>query len=164
MQIPADAQRTVFKSPLGDIHLLARPDALIGLWFDGQTHQPGLSHIPVVTTNPVLKQTEEQLADYFAGLRERFDLPIAIVFGSEFQRTVWAALSTITYGHTRSYQDIAQTLQKPKAVRAVGAAIGKNPLSLVIPCHRVLGAKGQLTGYAGGLDRKAALLHLEGVF
>lgn len=103
----------------------------------------------------------DQLAEYFSGLRTVFDLPLAPV-GTPFQRRVWHALCEIPYGTTCSYRDIAESIDNPKGVRAVGLANGKNPIAIVIPCHRVIGANGKLTGYAGGLNRKATLLELEG--
>jgi methylated-DNA-[protein]-cysteine S-methyltransferase len=108
----------------------------------------------------VLLEAERQLAEYFAGTRRTFELPLDFE-GTEFQRSVWAALLTIPYGETRSYGQIARQIGRPKAVRAVGAANGRNPLSIVAPCHRVIGASGELTGFAGGLETKEFLLALE---
>jgi methylated-DNA-[protein]-cysteine S-methyltransferase len=109
----------------------------------------------------VLLETERQLTDYFAGKRTSFSLKLDFK-GTEFQKKVWTALLTIPYGETRSYGQIAKQIKNPRAVRAVGAANGKNPISIVTPCHRVVGSTGQLTGFAGGLDVKARLLALEG--
>ena len=111
----------------------------------------------------MLRQAVSQLAEYFAGHRTRFDLPLDLQGGTAFQRAVWTALLGIPAGQTVSYGAISQRIGKPAAVRAVGAAVGRNPVSVVVPCHRVLGGDGALTGYAGGLDRKTALLRLEGV-
>ena len=111
--------------------------------------------------NAVLRETERQLGDYFAGERRTFDLPLAPA-GTTFQRETWAALAEIPYGDTWSYRDLAQRIGKPAAVRAVGAANGRNPLPIVLPCHRVIGADGSLTGFGGGLPTKAFLLRLEG--
>jgi methylated-DNA-[protein]-cysteine S-methyltransferase len=109
-----------------------------------------------------LIKTAQQLALYFAGQRHDFDLPLDLSGGTEFQQAVWRALLTIPSGQTTSYGQISQSISNPMAVRAVGAAVGRNPISIIVPCHRVLGADGSLTGYAGGLDRKTALLRLEG--
>jgi methylated-DNA-[protein]-cysteine S-methyltransferase len=108
----------------------------------------------------VLSQTVIQLEEYFAGLRNEFDLPLAAA-GTDFQTQVWHALTTIPYGETWSYQELANAIGNPKAVRAVGLANGKNPISIVVPCHRVIGKSGKLTGYAGGVERKQRLLALE---
>jgi methylated-DNA-[protein]-cysteine S-methyltransferase len=108
-----------------------------------------------------LHQAVTQLQQYFAGLRQEFDLPLDLSSGTEFQQMVWAALQHINAGTTASYGAISRRIGKPTAVRAVGAAIGRNPLGIVVPCHRVLGANGTLTGYAGGLERKTSLLKLE---
>jgi len=112
------------------------------------------------TRQPILLETERQLREYFAGARTAFDLPLA-PGGSDFQKKVWHALTTIPFGQTRSYLDLAKAIGSAKAARAVGAANGKNPLSIIVPCHRVVGADGSLTGFAGGLATKAALLALE---
>jgi methylated-DNA-[protein]-cysteine S-methyltransferase len=109
----------------------------------------------------VLLETEQQLNDYFAGTRKSFALKLDFN-GTEFQKKVWAALLTIPFGETRSYGQIAKQIKKPKAVRAVGAANGRNPISIIAPCHRVIGSTGKLTGFAGGLEAKALLLALEG--
>jgi methylated-DNA-[protein]-cysteine S-methyltransferase len=110
--------------------------------------------------HPILIEAERQLSEYFAGKRTRFDLPLQ-PDGTEFQKKVWRALREIPFGKTKSYLDLARAISSPKASRAVGAANGKNPLSIVVPCHRVVGADGALTGFAGGLATKAALLTLE---
>ena len=110
---------------------------------------------------PILLKTEQQLNEYFAGKRTRFELELDFT-GTEFQKEVWAALLEIPFGETRSYGEIARRIGRPKAVRAVGAANGRNPISIVAPCHRVIGASGKLTGFAGGLDNKLLLLKLEG--
>lgn len=113
--------------------------------------------------HPVLKRVCQQLGEYFAGQRSRFEVPLDLAYGTAFQQSVWQALLTIPQGETASYSDISARIGKPAAVRAVGAAVGRNPVSILVPCHRVIGAHGSLTGYAGGLDRKAALLKLEGL-
>ena len=110
----------------------------------------------------MLRQAAAQLADYFAGRRDSFDLPLDLSHGTAFQQSVWQALRAIPAGQTTSYGALSAGVGKPAAVRAVGAAVGRNPISVIVPCHRVLGADGSLTGYAGGLERKTALLELEG--
>jgi methylated-DNA-[protein]-cysteine S-methyltransferase len=153
------AQHTV-ASPLGEV-LLARTDAgLAGLWFEGQKDHPGTLTAPQGADDPLLTEAARQLAAYFAGQRSAFDLPLDL-HGTPFQRGVWQALLAIDAGDTCSYSDIARAVGLPSAVRAVGAAVGKNPVSVIVPCHRVLGRQGALTGYAGGLERKRALLALE---
>ena len=142
--------------------LLARTAAgLAGVWFEGQRWHPGPLAAPWLPDDPLLVQTAQQLASYFTGTRRGFDLPLDPC-GTPFQRAVWRRLSAVGYGRTTTYGAVAGELGRPRAVRAVGAAIGRNPLSIVVPCHRVLGAGGAPTGYAGGLHRKAALLALEG--
>jgi methylated-DNA-[protein]-cysteine S-methyltransferase len=141
--------------------LAAHGSALVGVWFDGQKHQPDWSDWALAAQHPVLRQTVLQLQQYFAGERRTFDLPLDLSGGTQFQQKVWGALRDVTTGTTVSYGTISQRIGKPQAVRAVGAAIGRNPLSIVVPCHRVVGAHGALTGYAGGLDRKITLLDLE---
>jgi len=123
----------------------------------------GATEFGPLATAALLKQAQQQLNDYFAGRRRSFDLPLRLDTGTPFQNAVWQALTAIAYGTTCSYAALAQRLQRPSAVRAVAAAVGRNPLSILVPCHRVIGSRGQLTGYAGGLTRKRALLHLEGV-
>lgn len=162
MKFAASPVQTSFDSPLGRIILAASGNALVGVWFDGQRHQPDLSSWPVVSDHPVLQQAQSQLTDYFAGRRTSFDLPLDFAQGTGFQQAVWRALLSIPRGATCSYGALSADIGKPAAVRAVGGAIGRNPLSIIVPCHRVVGASGALTGYAGGLERKAALLQLEG--
>lgn len=156
-----------FKSPLGTIILAATPQGLAGLWFDGQRHFPveltGAEVWPAGNDHPVLRQTIEQLREYFAGKRTKFEVPLDLSCGTPFQQSVWQALMAIAPGDTASYGQISGGIGNPAAVRAVGAAIGRNPVSIIVPCHRVIGADGSLTGYAGGLARKTALLTLEGV-
>ncbi len=134
---------------------------LAGVWFEGQSHQPDSSAWAHADNDPLLRQTASQLSEYFAGKRRSFDLPLDLGCGTAFQQAVWRALLGIDCGHTSSYGTLAATIGKPAAVRAVGAAVGRNPLSIIVPCHRVLGARGALTGYAGGLARKVQLLQLE---
>ena len=152
-------------SPLGSMTLAASELGLCGVWFDGQRHGPSLeqterwTHAP---GHPLLLQAAEQLQTYFAGQRQSFDLPLDLSHGTAFQQSVWRALLQVGCGQHQSYGDLARQLNKAKAVRAVGAAVGRNPITIIVPCHRILGASGQLTGYAGGLWRKEALLRLEG--
>jgi methylated-DNA-[protein]-cysteine S-methyltransferase len=153
------------ESPLGPITLLASPDGLCGAWFDDQKHGPSVAeqkHWRPDTQHPLLRQADQQLQAYFAGKLTGFDLPLDLSNGTAFQQAVWQALLTIPSGSSQSYGELARRLDNPKAVRAVGAAVGRNPVSIIVPCHRILGAGGQLTGYAGGLWRKQALLKLEG--
>ena len=152
-------------SPLGAITLAATNKGLSGVWFVGQRHlPPELAHPtrwPVQANHPVLVTAAQQLAQYFAGQRHTFDVPLDLSGGTAFQQAVWQALLTIPAGKTTSYGQISRQTANPAAVRAVGAAVGRNPISIIVPCHRVLGANGSLTGYAGGLARKTALLKLE---
>jgi methylated-DNA-[protein]-cysteine S-methyltransferase len=150
-------------SPLGDILLAATSQGLCGLWFaDGQKHMPDMSGWPA-GSNAVIESAEQQMREYFAQKRTTFDLPLDLRAGTAFQQAVWQALLRIAQGQHSSYGAVAQHIGNPQAVRAVGAAVGRNPISVIVPCHRVLGASGALTGYAGGLERKTALLQLEGV-
>lgn len=153
--------RARFDSPLGPMTLAASRQGLCGVWFDGQKHQPDTSALAHDPAHPVLIQAQAQLADYFAGQRSMFDLPLDLDRGTVFQQSVWRALLSIPLGDTAAYGTLARRIARPLAVRAVAAAIGRNPISIIVPCHRVLGANGALTGYAGGLDRKAALIRLE---
>jgi methylated-DNA-[protein]-cysteine S-methyltransferase len=168
MKFDTHLVQTRCPSPLGPIIIAASPQGLAGLWFvEGQRHLPpeltGPTLWPSDPEHPVLKQVSQQLAEYFAGQRSRFELPLDLACGTAFQQAVWQALLAIPHGNTVSYGEISTRIGNPAAVRAVGAAVGRNPVSIIVPCHRVLGADGSLTGYAGGLDRKTALLTLEGV-
>ena len=149
-------------TPLGPLLLVRTRAGLAGAWFHGQRHHPPTYEAPLRPDDALLAQAAMQLERYFEGGNAAFDIALDLV-GSPFQRAVWLALLAIPRGRTRSYADIARSVGAPASVRAVGAAVGRNPLSVVVPCHRVLGSDGALTGYAGGLDRKAALLRLEGV-
>ena len=150
---------TEMPSPLGTVTIQSNAEGLLGIWFETCTTKP--SELGVRDEHhPVLRQAVTQLDEYFAGLRNEFDLPLAAT-GTDFQNQVWQALTTIPYGETWSYQDLANAIGNPKAVRAVGLANGKNPISIVVPCHRVIGKSGKLTGYAGGVERKQRLLALE---
>lgn len=149
-------------TPLGGMTLVAGPKGLRGAWFEGQRHFPALPERAMSPGHPVLHEAAMQLHQYLAGTRQSFDLPLDFSLGTPFQQAVWEAMLAVPFGATTSYRTLADALRKPKAVRAVGAAVGRNPLSVIVPCHRVLGSDGSLTGYAGGLDRKRALLALEG--
>jgi methylated-DNA-[protein]-cysteine S-methyltransferase len=150
-----------FSSPLGTM-LLARTEAgLAGAWFEAQKWHPDVLDAPERPDDPLLQQAAAQIAEYFAGTRSHFELPLDL-HGSTFQQAVWRALCCIEAGATQSYAAVARRVGTPQAVRAVGAAIGRNPVSVIVPCHRVVGSNGSLTGYAGGLERKRALLALEG--
>ncbi|MBU7572565.1 MAG: methylated-DNA--[protein]-cysteine S-methyltransferase [Hydrogenophaga sp.] len=153
---------TTWQGPMGAMTLAATPRGLSGVWFDGQRHGPDRAAWRHDPDHPVLRQAIEQLTQYFAGQRQRFELPLDLSMGTPFQQQVWQALLGIAPGATTSYGRLSTAIGKPAAVRALGAAVGRNPMSVVVPCHRVLGTDGSLTGYAGGLDRKTALLSLEG--
>lgn len=162
MTFPSSLRTTRWASPLGPMLLAATPAGLAGLWFDGQRHQPDTSAWPSDDAHPVLVAAIAQLDEYFAGRRTRFDVPLDLQAGTPFQRSVWQALLGIPAGQRTSYAALSRSVGRPAAVRAVGAAVGRNPVSIVVPCHRVVGTDGSLTGYAGGLERKTALLRLEG--
>ena len=148
-------------SPLGPMLAVRTTAGLAGLWFDGQAHHPGIVHVPVVEDDALFNALAAQLQAAWQGHRTGFDLPLDPA-GTAFQRAVWDALLEIPHGQTRSYGELARHLGRPDAARAVGAAVGRNPISWVVPCHRVLGQDGSLTGYAGGIERKTALLQREG--
>ena len=162
MKFPTSTLQTRWHSPLGPMILAASPAGLVGAWFDGQRHLPDASAWPMHDGHALLQTAQAQLAAYFSGERAAFDLPLDLGGGTPFQQAVWQALMGIPAGRTLTYGAIARQLQRPEAVRAVGAAVGRNPVSVIVPCHRVLGTSGALTGYAGGLERKRALLALEG--
>ena len=148
---------TTIATPLGTLQLISDGESLVKIAFPDWHYD-----VPECTVeNPALAKTRAQLDEYFAGNRQHFDLPLA-PSGTTFQKAVWAALSEIPFGEVRSYGDIAKGIGKPSAVRAVGAANSRNPLPVVVPCHRVIGTDGSLTGFAGGLERKRQLLTLEG--
>jgi len=150
-------------SPVGTLTLVAGEAAMVAiLWEDDDPARVRLGPLAADAGYPVLAEAERQLAGYFAGERRSFDLPLDFR-GTDFQKQVWQALLAIPFGETRSYAQIARAIGRPAAVRAVGAANGRNPLSIVAPCHRVIGANGALTGFAGGLEAKHYLLRLEGV-
>lgn len=153
--------QTLYASPLGPM-LLARTRAgMAGAWFMLQKDHPGDLNAPDRSDDPLLLRAVEQFKRYFAGDKRGFDVPLDLL-GTSFQRAVWQALLRIPLGTTRTYGEIARAVSAPQAVRAVGAAVGKNPLGVIVPCHRVIGSTGALTGFAAGLERKTALLELEG--
>jgi methylated-DNA-[protein]-cysteine S-methyltransferase len=150
------------KSPVGELKLIASDEGLSGiLWEKDNPRRVRLSPALEDNSHPVLLEAERQLNEYFSGKRRSFSLKLDFR-GTDFQKKVWSALLTIPFGETRSYAQIAEQINNPKAVRAVGAANGKNPVSIIAPCHRVIGSTGKLTGFAGGLETKARLLALEG--
>ena len=148
---------SLLQSPIGTLQLVAHDGALVRIAFAGR-HQGELSLRP---HDPLLAEASQQLRDYFAGRRQQFDLPLAAA-GTAFQRQVWGALAEIPWGEQRSYRDIARAIGRETAARAVGAANGRNPLPIIVPCHRVLGSDGSLTGFAGGVTTKCWLLQHEG--
>lgn len=153
--------RTMF-SPVGELTLVAGDAGLVAvLWENDDPDRVRLGTMSRDDGEPVLAATERQLHAYFAGTLTRFDLPLDFR-GTDFQKSVWLALLTIPFGETRSYGEIARQIGRPSASRAVGAANGRNPISIIAPCHRVVGSNGALTGFAGGLAAKALLLDLEG--
>lgn len=162
MKFAPSTVQTSYDSPLGRIILAAAHDRLTGVWFDGQSHQPDTARWPVARDQPVLQRAQTQLSAYFAGRRQAFELALDLSAGTDFQQSVWRALLQIPFGATLSYGALSAGIGKPAAVRAVAGAVARNPLSIIVPCHRVLGAGASLTGYAGGLPRKTALLQLEG--
>lgn len=150
-----------FESPLGPMILVSDGKSLTGLYLEGQKHFPKNADAWVWGENlPLFEKARVQLAEYFAGERRSFDLPLEPV-GTPFQQRVWKELGAIPHGSTLAYSEIAHRMGRPTAARAVGAAVGRNPLTILVPCHRVLGQNGSLTGFAGGLERKERLLELE---
>lgn len=155
---------TFFKkmaSPTGDLTLIATDNGLRAvLWDYGDPERSGIDRCTEKPDHPLLLETEKQLNEYFARKRKTFSLPLDFV-GSDFQKQVWEALLTIPFGETRSYGDIARQIGNPDSVRAVGGAANKNPIPIIAPCHRMVGASGKLVGFGGGLENKALLLELE---
>ena len=149
------------ESPVGKLKLVASSNAMVAvLWERERPNRVKLDTATLAPQHPILLETERQLVEYFSGGRTEFDLPLQ-PDGSEFQKKVWRALREIPFGQTRSYLDLARAIGSSKAARAVGTANSKNPLSIIVPCHRVVGSDGSLTGFAGGIETKAALLGLE---
>ncbi|MCZ7415084.1 MULTISPECIES: methylated-DNA--[protein]-cysteine S-methyltransferase [unclassified Streptomyces] len=159
MNTYANRTHTVLDSPLGPLTLVAEDGVLRGLYMTDQRHRPPEASFGVPEPEGFADVTA-QLGEYFAGERTAFSLPLALE-GTPFQRTVWAALCEIPYGETVSYGELAEHIGRPTASRAVGMANGRNPVGIIVPCHRVVGASGSLTGYGGGLDRKLHLLDFE---
>ncbi len=163
-QTAGQRSHTVLDSPIGPLTLVADGSMLAGLYMDVHGRAPDGAvlgePVPPDCGDPVLAAAAGQLKAYFAGQLTEFSLPLELA-GTPFQRTVWAALRAIGYGETISYGQLADRIGQPSASRAVGLANGRNPVSIVVPCHRVVGADGSLTGYGGGLDRKRYLLALE---
>ena len=154
-----------FSIAQGNVYLAATTRGLAGMWFTDQRHLPDVSaweQVDKASQQRVLKETQRQLQAYFAGQLRQFDIPLDLSAGTAFQQSVWQALLAIPFGKTTSYGALSSSIGKPLAVRAVGTAIGRNPIGVIVPCHRVIGADGSLTGYAGGLHRKEAFLKLEG--
>jgi methylated-DNA-[protein]-cysteine S-methyltransferase len=152
---------SVIKSPLDDLMLVADDSALIGLYFVGCSHIPSASkHWTRQAQHPVLRRAEKQLAEYFGAKRKSFALPLRLN-GTDFQQRVWREIEQIPYGETINYSDLAKRAGAPLAIRATGTTTGRNPVSIIIPCHRVVGKNGSMCGFAGGLERKRYLLELE---
>ena len=152
--------QAIMPTPIGELVLQARDEGLVRVEFADSLRGDAQVEVDRHWSHPVLAEARQQLVAYFAGQRRDFQLPLAVP-GTEFQSQVWQALRQIPYGESRSYGQLAQQLDRPKAMRAVGSANGANPVAIVVPCHRVIGANGKLTGYAGGLGRKQWLLALE---
>lgn len=149
------------ESPVGKLKLVASSNALVAvLWEQERSNRVKLDAMNFDPQHPILLETERQLTEYFSSERTEFDLPLQPE-GTKFQKKVWQALREIPFGQTKSYLDLSRAVGSSKAFRAVGIANGKNPLSIVVPCHRVVGSDGSLTGFAGGLQAKAALIALE---
>ncbi len=171
--LPAEWPVHHLETPLGRMRLAAGPRGLAGAWFvEGQRDTPALAPLARSCAPPdgasagpptasVLAQAQRALEAYFAGAGQTFDVPLDLSLGTAFQQAVWRALLDIPFGQTTSYGEIARRIGRPEAVRAVGGAVGRNPLSILVPCHRVIGASGALTGDSGGMTRKIALLRLE---
>jgi methylated-DNA-[protein]-cysteine S-methyltransferase len=151
----------MIQSPVGELKLIAADSALVALlWHTSKPIRFAAETLIENNNHPVLQKTEQQLSEYFAGDRKSFSIPLDMR-GTRFQKDVWEALLAIPFGDTCSYRDLAKQLGNPNATRAVGAANGRNPIPIIVPCHRVIGSSGKLTGFGGGLDRKALLLKLE---
>ena len=169
MHFHPETCHTTIQSPWGALWLASTPKGLCGAWFENQKHFPDTQSCVEDKQHPILQQAAQILFNYFqqkwpahsSAQQVLAKLPLDLSGGTDFQQAVWRALMSIPIGHTCSYGELAAAIGRPKAVRAVGTAIGRNPISILIPCHRVLGNHGQLTGYAGGVWRKQALLQLE---
>ena len=163
MPLPTPLAYTTITIPLGQVLLAVSEKGLCGVWFEGQRHYPDTQGWPSNPDHPVLQQAIVELQEYFSGRRMSFTVPLDLHNGTALQQTVWRALLGIGPGRTTTYAQLSSQIRKPTALRAVANAIGRNPISIIVPCHRVLGTNGSLTGYAGGLERKEALLRREGV-
>jgi len=150
-----------FRSPQGRMILTATRKGLAGVYFEGQKHFPEKRGWQRDARHPVLRQAKQELSEYFAGKRTRFSVALDPQ-GTPFQRSVWRQIAKVNFGRTLTYGEIARRAGYPGSARAAGAATGRNPIGVIVPCHRIMGADGSLTGYAGGLARKRALLALEG--
>lgn len=149
------------KTPVGRMKIVASERGLRAiLWPDDDPSRVKFDVEPRRSTNPILVEVENQLRDYFAGRRESFDVDLDLR-GTDFQRAVWKQLARIPYGRTTTYGELAKRVGRPTGARAVGGAVGRNPVSIVLPCHRVVGSSGKLTGFAGGLECKTRLLDIE---
>ena len=168
MQLKPSWVICVCPTPLGRLTLAASTHGLAGAWFEDQQHRPpalcgaGNAAWPSTPAHPVLREASSQIEAYFSGALKTFELPLDLSAGTDFQQAVWQALLALPRGQTCTYGELSQRIGRPSAVRATGGAIGRNPLSVIVPCHRVVGQGGALTGYAAGLARKRALLQLEG--
>jgi len=149
-----------FDTPHGTMLVTATPKGLAGVYFKGQKHFPKKREWRRDARHPMLRRARRELAEYFAGKRKRFDVPLDPQ-GTVFQRKIWKAISSVSFGRTLTYSEIAKRAGHAGSARAAGAATGRNPISVIVPCHRIMGSDGSLTGYAGGLNRKRALLRLE---
>lgn len=151
---------TDYSSPLGEMLIASDGEAICGVWFYGQKHFPSFENLIENDNLPIFRQVKDWLDDYFEGLNPKIDFKLKPE-GSKFRLKVWRILSEIPYGETLTYGEIASRISPTMSAQAVGWAVGHNPISILIPCHRVIGADGKLTGYAGGLDKKIELLKLE---
>jgi len=159
---PMNLSYRLVASPIGSLKLVASDKGLVAvLWENDNPRRVRLSELVECSEHPILVRTQKELDEYFAGKRDAFTVPLDMR-GTPFQKQVWEALLGIPFGETRTYGQLANQLGNPKATRAVGAANGRNPLAILVPCHRVIGFSGKLTGFAGGLEAKAHLLRLEG--
>jgi len=169
MQFHPETCHKTIQSPWGSLTLAANPDGLSGVWFENQKHFPNTRAWTLSNQHPTLLQAEQSLGNYFdqkwppasSARKALHHIRLDLSAGTDFQKAVWHALMSIPMGQTCSYGQLAAAIGRPMAVRAVGTAVGRNPISILIPCHRVMGSQGQITGYAGGIWRKQALLKLE---
>jgi methylated-DNA-[protein]-cysteine S-methyltransferase len=150
-----------YRSPHGEMLLVATDAGLSGVYFKGQKYFPERKDWKRAPEHAQLKRAKRELTEYFAGRRKRFEVPLD-PDGTAFQRSIWRAISSVRFGETISYGELAKRAGHPGSARAAGAATGRNPIGVIVPCHRIMGSNGSLTGYAGGLPRKRALLALEG--